>query len=411
MRNFLLCLMAIAALEGYAQGTLEDYNRAYSLTGKFSNSNVYHWAQNIEWKDSSNILYYSVQTPEGQRFVTVNADDLSTQTYDSEQRMKEALNIVPRNRDRRGQRFGRQRERHWMEVDEETDAYPVASPDGKWEAYIEGFNVVLHEKNKPYTDKRVLSQDGTIGNYYSNRILWSPDSKKIFVCKRRSIEKRYVYYVESAPKDQLQPVLHKQEYAKPGDELAQRVPVIFDIEKGSRLMADTALCPNQYDLGWFQWTEDSREVTMEYNQRGHKVYRLLGMNAETGCLRTIIEESSDKFVNYSRLYRRRLNDVDAVKLMAGRQTRKKAKNSIGTPELLLWSSERDNWNHLYLYNTAATDNPLLWQVTKGEWCVREVLDGLQIMMVSVYSLVVTDKERQGRLCCNDQRLERNTGEI
>lgn len=373
MRNFLLCLMAIAALDGYAQGTLEDYNRAYSLTGKFSNSNVYHWAQNIEWKDSSNILYYSVQTPEGQRFVTVNADDLSTQTYDSEQKMKEALNIVPRNRDRRGQRFGRQRERHWMEVDEETDAYPVASPDGKWEAYIEGFNVVLHEKNKPYTDKRVLSQDGTIGNYYSNRILWSPDSKKIFVCKRRSIEKRYVYYVESAPKDQLQPVLHKQEYAKPGDELAQRVPVIFDIEKGCRLMADTALCPNQYDLGWFQWTEDSREVTMEYNQRGHKVYRLLGMNAETGRLRTIIEERSDKFVNYSRLYRRRLNDVDAVKLMAGRQTRKKAKNSIGTPELLLWSSERDNWNHLYLYNTAATDNPLLWQVTKGEWCVREVV--------------------------------------
>ena len=102
MRNFLLCLMAIAALDGYAQGTLEDYNRAYSLTGKFSNSNVYHWAQNIEWKDSSNILYYSVQTPEGQRFVTVNADDLSTQTYDNEQKMKEALNIVPRNRDRRG---------------------------------------------------------------------------------------------------------------------------------------------------------------------------------------------------------------------------------------------------------------------------------------------------------------------
>ena len=51
MRNFLLCLMAIAALDGYAQGTLEDYNRAYSLTGKFSNSNVYHWAQNIEWKE------------------------------------------------------------------------------------------------------------------------------------------------------------------------------------------------------------------------------------------------------------------------------------------------------------------------------------------------------------------------
>ena len=32
-----------------------------------------------------------------------------------------------------------------MEVDEEKEAYPVLSLDGKMEAYIEGYNVVVHE--------------------------------------------------------------------------------------------------------------------------------------------------------------------------------------------------------------------------------------------------------------------------
>ena len=104
-----------------------------------------------------------------------------------------------------------------MEVDEEQDPRPVVSPDGRTEAYIEGYNVVLHEVGKPYSEKRVLSQDGTIGCYYSNRIYWSPDSRHIFVCKRRPVAKRYVYYVETSPPDQLQPILHQQEYAKPGE--------------------------------------------------------------------------------------------------------------------------------------------------------------------------------------------------
>ena len=253
-----------------------------------------------------------------------------------------------------------------MEVDEENEPRLVTSPDGKWNAYIEGFNVVIHQVGKPYSQKRVITQDGTIGNYYSNRILWSPDSRKIFVYKRRAIEKRFAYYVESSPQDQLQPILHKQEYAKPGDELPQKVPYIFDcISSDSTmnasilpLVADTSLCPNQYDLGWFRWSPDSREVTMEYNQRGHKIYRLLAMDAETGKLRTLIEERSDKFVNYNRLYRH------------------------WSPTFLLWVSERDNWNHIYLYNLKkdvntkakrkkGADGPV--QVTKGNWCVREVL--------------------------------------
>jgi dipeptidyl aminopeptidase/acylaminoacyl peptidase len=247
-----------------------------------------------------------------------------------------------------------------MEVDEEQDQRLVTSPDGKWEAWVEGYNLIVHEVGRPYSEKHQLTHDGTIGHYYSNRIYWSPDSRKLFVCKRKSVEKRYAYYVESSPQDQLQPILHTQEYAKPGDELPQYTPYIFNLSLTPTSTAEGSATPQspetqkqepfstvlnssqpltplpsreglgvglQYSLDWFQWTPDSRYVTMEYNQRGHKLYQLLAMDAETGQLTTLIEERSDKFVNYNRIWRRWLKD--------GR---------------LLWTSERDNWNHLYLYS-------------------------------------------------------------
>lgn len=337
MKSYVTLIASLIALSAWSQGTTEDYRRAYSLYDRFKSSNVPHWAHGVEWKDSTHILHYWTDTPDGPCHYEYDADKLESRTV-----------AAPEKKDT-PPRFGRHHERHWMEVDEETYPYPVLSPDGKTEAYIEGHNVVIHPAGRPYSYKHVLSQDGTIGFYYSNRILWSPDSRYIFVCKRRPVEKRYVYYVETSPGDQLQPILHKQEYCKPGDELPFRIPVIFDTKTGQRIEGSTALCSEQYELGTFAWTPDSREVTMEYNQRGHKIYRILAMDAMTGNIRTIVEERANTFVNYTRHFRHDLKD--------GR---------------LIWMSERDNWNHLYLYDMAT--GKVLRQITKGQWCVRDVIN-------------------------------------
>ena len=420
--TLLLCSF-VSASPCLAQGTVDDYNRAYSLSAKFNAQNVYHWAQNVRWVDSTHVFHYSVQTPEGQRFIVFDADKNSKQEYTSEKEMNEALAAIRPASKERQHRFGppptggsrrgttpfRQPQRHWMEVDEEQEQRLVTSPDGKLEAWIEGYNVIVHQVGRPYSEKLQLTQDGTIGHYYSNRILWSPDSRKIFVCKRKAVEKRYAYYVESSPQDQLQPILHKQEYAKPGDDLPQLTPYIFNLNpspspkvEGSDTPQNletrnsetrTLLNPSQpltplpsreglgvglqYSLDWFQWTPDSRYVTMEYNQRGHKLYQLLAMDAETGKLTSLVEERSEKFVNYNRIWRRWLSD--------GR---------------LLWTSERDNWNHLYLYGSKASKKSKKQRakaslsslptgegrggaspfegwggapITRGSWCVRDIL--------------------------------------
>ncbi len=336
MKKTTLACMVLFSLEASCQGTVSDYNRAYSLQEEFKTSNVSHWAHGIAWQDSTHQFRYWIDTTDGAKHYQYNAETKTRQEVDPPK--KEG--IKPQ--------FGRKRERHWMEVDEERYAYPVKSPDGKSEVYIEGCNVVLHSVGKPYSEKRVLSQDGTLGDYYSNRLIWSPDSRKIFVCKRRPVEKRYVYYVETSPDDQLQPLLHKQEYAKPGDALPFRTPVIFDVESGRRLEGSTALCSHQYDLWGFEWSDDSKTVTMEYNERGHKTYRVLAMDAESGSIRTIVEEKSNTFVNYSRRFR----------------------YDFSNGEKMVWMSERDNWNHLYLYDIAT--GQVERQITRGAWCVREV---------------------------------------
>lgn len=347
MKRFVLALsLSFAALCASAQGTVADYNRAYALRQKFSSDSVFHWAHNVAWKDSTHTFYYYISTPEGRRYVVCDADKGTSESYDSEEAMNRALGIKPKPQPQPV--YGRRHQPHWMEVDEEKTVYPVPSPDGKTVAYVEGCNVVVQEAWKPYAPKKVLTQDGTIANYYSNQILWSPDGRYIFVCKRRPVEKRYVYYVESSPSDQLQPILHKQEYAKPGDELPQKQPVIIEVATGKKVEADAHAIENQYELGWFQWSPDSREVTMEYNRRSHKLYQLIAMDAQSGELRTIVQEQSDKFVNYPRIWRQFINN--------GKQ--------------LLWTSERDNWNHIYLYDAAK--GKLVRQVTKGAWCVREV---------------------------------------
>ena len=335
-----------SAASALAQGTVEDYNRAYALKTTFSADSVFNLALNVSLRDSSQVLHYQIFTPQGKRYVVYDADKASTSVFNSKEEQDKALGIKPRPAHK--PRFKPQRERHWMEVDEENDPRPIVSPDGKQDAFIEEYNVVIHNTDEPYHMTRRLTQDGTIGKYYSNRIQWSPDGKYILVCKRRPVEKRYVYYVESSPSDQLQPKLHKQEYAKPGDELPQHYPVIIEVATGKAVEADASLIDNQYDLEWLQWSPDSKYVTMEYNQRGHHLYQLLAMDAATGNLRTVVEEKANTFVNYTRLWRQFIND--------GKQ--------------LLWLSERDNCNHLYLYDVKTSK--VIRQITKGAWCVRDI---------------------------------------
>lgn len=379
--------IGIALLTGgmaLAQGTVEDYNRAYELREKYNSKHVFYSNVNPQWIDGTNLFWYVRNTPEGNEYVKVDAGKQKRTALFDQQKLSATLesstgkdidpmqlpiqrcHVTPgadtlrfvyegkrwcfdirRNRlTDEGQLPAPGRQRHWMEVDDEKGGAPVTSPDGKYVAFIKNDNICVREVA---TGKETqLSQDGTPGNYYSSYIQWSPDSKLVAAFRIRPAQKRYVYYVESSPADQLQPKLHKQEYAKPGDELAFKVPCIYGVENGKRLIPSTDLFSHQYEIYALQWNSDSKGITFEYNERGHKVYRVLEVSAEDGSVRPLIEEKEEKYVNYPRIFRHFLADGKRI----------------------IWSSERDNYNHLYMYDRA-TARPT-HQITKGEWYVREV---------------------------------------
>jgi dipeptidyl aminopeptidase/acylaminoacyl peptidase len=158
--------------------------------------------------------------------------------------------------------------------------------------------------------------------------------------------------VESSPKDQLQPKVSLQFYPKPGDAVDIDRPVLFHVDPAKQVAIDTALFPNPYEMTRLGFRKDSGTLAFEYDQRGHQAYRLIEVDAETGKARVAAGDEAKTFVNTgsNRLFR---HDV----------------NGLGNE--VIWMSERDGWNHLYLYDGRA--GTVHNQITKGEWVVRQVV--------------------------------------
>src|SRR5213083_2257447 len=193
---------------------------------------------------------------------------------------------------------------------------PLKSPDGTLEAFIRNYNLAVYRVIPGYP--------------------------------------REVHYVESSPDDQLQPKSSSLLYAKPGDVLDREQPVIFEVAERREIAVNDSLFPNPYALSPLVWRQDGRRLTFEYNQRGHQVYRIIEIDAATGATRAVISEEPKTFFYYT----------DA------RGGGKKFRTDVNDGAEIIWMSERDGWNHLYLYDglTGKVKN----QITQGAWVVRSV---------------------------------------
>ncbi len=246
-----------------------------------------------------------------------------------------------------------------------TETASCASFDHKWEAIIENYNVFLRPVGGG--DAKPLSFDGSEGNTYSlASVAWSPDSKRLVAYHTRPGYQRLITYIESSPADQVQPKTYTNQtlpnsafpgtYRKPGDAVDIAYPALFDVESRKEIEIDHALFPNAFDITQPVWWKDGRGFTFEYNQRGHQVYRVIEVDV-AGKARTLIDEQSKTFIYYNNL---------GPGLSAGRKYR----HDLNDGKEIIWASERDGWEHLYLYDglTGKVKN----QITKGEWIVRNV---------------------------------------
>ncbi|MEE3371912.1 MAG: prolyl oligopeptidase family serine peptidase [Planctomycetota bacterium] len=224
---------------------------------------------------------------------------------------------------------------------------PGQSPDGRWQVRIEQHNLTLRDTE---TDEQiVLTETGTLEDPFVSRFAWSPDSRYLIAVQQRVGDQREVHLIESAPQDQLQPRLHSFRYAKPGDRMPLPRVRLFDVMHRKQIPVDESLFANPWSIDAFHWSPDAQRFTFLYNQRGHQVLRVVSIEVATGQTRALISEENATFIDYA--YKQFTHHLDE------------------TAEIL-WMSERDGWNHLYLYD--AVTGKVKNRVTQGPWVVRGV---------------------------------------
>jgi dipeptidyl-peptidase-4 len=245
----------------------------------------------------------------------------------------------------------------------------AGSPDGKWEAVVRGDNLFLRDSGTGAEER--LTYDANPNDSYARNaefarginmefdtrdaetpapeVFWSPDSKHLVAMRLKPGTQRRVYQVESSPDDQLQPKLQSYPYLKAGDQVPISKPHLFDVTAKKEIPVADTLYPNPWSIDDVRWSPDSSRFGFLYNQRGHQALRIIAVDAQTGVAQPIVDEESKTFIDYSgKFYSEYLDDTGEI----------------------IWMSERDGWNHLYLYD--AKTGEVKNQITKGDWVVRRV---------------------------------------
>ncbi len=228
------------------------------------------------------------------------------------------------------------------------DNRPRQSPDGRYEALVIEDNVVVRAVADGRTVFRTL--DGTPGYFYDpESLVWSPDSARVALVRVKPGFAREVYRVQSSPPGGGRPRLVTQLYPTVGDRLDKDEPVIIDVAARKAIPVADTLFANPFQLSPLVWRADGKAISFTYNQRGHQVYRLVEVEAATGAARSMVSENADTMVYAPR---HQHHDVGGI----GRE--------------IIWMSERDGWNHLYMVDGKSGQ---MRQITKGEWVVRSIV--------------------------------------
>lgn len=385
MRN-LLTLILLAPTMLCAQDINENYELANNYYKRFGNK-LYHALVGPKSIKDTHTFYYSTQTEKGSDFMKIDVNRMSVESIFDQSQLAEALSIelnteiepykipiinLEINASQDSVKFnifnskyicalsdysllklhGRDAgSGYWGSGYKENDNRATKSPDGKKEARIIEGNIWVVDLKTNKSKK--LSDDGSIYEYYSSHIYWSPDSRKIVSCKIRPVETRKLLMISSSPKDQLQPKIEEWDYIKPGDALTIRRPALFvlDEDESKVINIDVPDVELQYSLDGIRWRKDSKSFSFNFNKRGHQEFNVYSVDAQTGALFSIVNETSNTFIHYSKTYQKRwLEDTNE----------------------LLWLSERDGWSHMYLYDTKK--GTVKKQLTKGDWVVKEIVN-------------------------------------
>ncbi|MFL2767280.1 MAG: DPP IV N-terminal domain-containing protein [Dehalococcoidia bacterium] len=272
----------------------------------------------------------------------------------------------------------------YKKIDLPEDKYLHISPCKDKYAWIEDNNLVY--KNIPEDKKNILTNDGeekysygelpflgkgsTLarqnGALFPNALAWSPSGRYIFCIKldeRKMEELPLIQHIKG--ESPVRPEVHSIPYSLPGEEIAINEIYIFDTDTNSEVShkekpfpyfgmfhVDFVTSENQHN---FFWSDDEKYFYYLISDRGQYNMTLKKIEINNGKVTEIINEHSDTYVDMAP----KITDYPTIR-------------PLFKSNKLIWYSEKTGWAHLYMHNL--DDGEELFQITSGDWRVREIVD-------------------------------------
>lgn len=231
------------------------------------------------------------------------------------------------------------------------------SPDGNWIAFIRD-NEIYATEWRTGNEKRLTFDasetilNGTLSWVYWEEIYdhtnvpysWSPDSTAIAYLQTDESEVPISTFVNFEPVNQG---VVRQRYPKAGQKNPKVRLGIVELTSAKTTWID---CGDYEYLARFNWLPNSKEIAVQTLNRKQNELKLFFADRFTGKSRLILTETQPAWIN--------LNDA----LYFFKDGKK-----------FIWMSERDGYQHLYLYSI---DGKLITQLTKGDFMVVPSFGGI-----------------------------------
>lgn len=238
-------------------------------------------------------------------------------------------------------------------------SFATFSPDNQKVAYVYENNIYYYDLN---TEKKTaITLDGAPNKIinggtdwvheeefaFTRAFFWSPDSKTIAYYR---FDEGHVKEFNMPMYGALYPSLYTFKYPKAGERNA--VVTLFFHELGSNQPVKAGVLNDSEEyIPRVKWTTKSDQLAVMRMNRLQNQLDILLVDSKTGTAKTILTEKSDTWIT----------EVD-----------NKTWNFLDNGDEFIFQSERDGWNHLYLYDL---DGKLKKQITKGPFNVTGI-DGI-----------------------------------
>ena len=228
------------------------------------------------------------------------------------------------------------------------DLHELRSPNGRWFARDDERDLWLRARIDDRPEQ--LTTDGEEWFAWTAAgASWSPSSLRLaaFRIDNRHVERvPLVHWLKTTEEVEWWP------FTKAGGPLPRPELHILDVIAKTDVTVDVGDDPEIY-LSIVEWAADGSELLFLRMNREHNRLDLMAADPETGASRIILTETQPTFIK-------------GIDQNPGWRT-------LATPlddgERFLWISERDGWDHIYVYGL---DGTLIRRLTSGTWPVSGI---------------------------------------